>query len=165
MTQAINRKPLLELVQIYFDYLFTDLGFTVASTRDNPARDYTEVLLESLDCFIKFSWQRGEWEMQMARRTGPAGQGEWLSAGLIYNYVTNTPVNIEESLKPRPILLPEETLKQWSDKLRPVIGEAVAFFRPEGFEARLRDFRQFVNEQNAEALRQLQVIEARKRAN
>jgi hypothetical protein len=163
MTLKTERKPLVVLVKADFDYLFNDLGFTIAFTRENPQRDYSEVVLESAHCFIKFSWQRGEWEMQIASRTVPVAQAEWMSIGLVYNYVTQAPVDMEEALKPRPIVPPEVTLIQWAEKLRPVAAEVVAFFNPDGYAQHLRQFHQFVSEQNAEAKRQLQALEAKKR--
>lgn len=161
MTNPKQPRPLVEQVKTYFNYLFTELGFVVADSRENSKRGYAEVLLESRNCYIKFSQSRDEWDMQMTVRHTPPQPSEWLPAGQVYNYVTQAPVNIEESLKPQPILSPEESLKQWAETFRPVAAQAVAFFNPAGFEQRLQDYKQFVAEQSAEARRQLQDWQAR----
>jgi hypothetical protein len=150
-----------DLVKTHFDYLLAGHGFTVAATRDVPQRQYWEVLLESAHCYIKFSLSRQDWEMQMAARTGPPGQAAWLPAGLVYNYVTRAPVNVEESLEPRPVLSPGESLKQWAETFRPASAQAIAFFNPDGLAERLQDYRNFVAGQNAEARRQLEAWQAK----
>jgi hypothetical protein len=159
----INTPPatFVEQVKSCFDYLFSGYGFGISSTKENAKRQYSEVLLESPHCHIKFSLSRQDWEMQMAARITPPDQAEWLSAGLVYNYITRAPVNIEESLRPRPVLAPEESLKQWAQTFLPASAQAVAFFNPDGFEQRLQDFRKFVADQNTEAKRQLQAWQAR----
>jgi hypothetical protein len=160
MTVTRREITFAEQVTTYFGYLLAEQGFTVAYARENAQREYAEVLLESPDCYIKFSRKREDWDMQMAQHTETPEQAEWLAAGLIYNYVTQALVNIEESLKPQPVLSPEESLKQWADKFKPVSAQAVAFFNPEGYAERLAQFKTFVAEQNAEAKHQLQAWQA-----
>ena len=153
---------LVELVTAYFAYLFDDLSFVVARA-DETQRSAT-VVLESPECYIRFTEHEGDWEMHLASHAAALDGAEWVSAGLIYNYLTRAPVNIEESLKPRPVPGLEESLRDWAGKFKPVSAQAAAFFAPAGFAERLARFQQFLQEQNAEARRQLDAWRAQRRS-
>jgi hypothetical protein len=153
---------LTDLVTRHFAYLLDDLGFVIAWSEAGPTA--AQLVLESPDCLVRFTEHDEDWEMHLAGRDAPPDKAEWLSAGLLFNFLTQAAVNIEESMKPRPLQSLEEGLRDWSNRFRPIAGRAAAFFEPAGRAGREAAFQAFVKAQNEEARRQLAAWQAKRRA-
>lgn len=159
---TMTRPTLADLVNRHFGYLQDDLGFVLARSEAN-ARD-AQVILESADCLVRFNLHDEDWEMHLAGRDLPPEKAEWLSAGQLFNFLTQAPVNIEESMKPRPLPGLEEGLRDWAVRFQPVAAQAAAFFEPAGRAERQAAFKAFLKAQGEEARRQLLNWQAKRRA-
>lgn len=150
------------LINRLFAELLTEGRFALVATKDDPSNSYSVATYASDHSLLNFSQHRDEWQMEFAPLPVQNQKPKWVSAGLLYNYLTKAPVDMEEAFQDIPSQSLQEGLSEWAGLFRPVNRKAIAFFDPQGFEDRLRDFESFQKQQNEEVRRQLEDRRARR---
>lgn len=124
-------------VRKHFRYLVDEFGFSIAREEKFPHFDFAEVVLQSKDCQIRLSREKGDVFLHIS----PLLPSQyWISLGTVIAYLSQETDNSWKYWENRPGNLDnydsriEWELGQLAQVLRPYVAQICALFRRESFE-------------------------------